>query len=257
VSTDKILQSEETCDTREKVIIRPIEWDDVRAVTDMCVDEFGDKPDITNVFSLEFWTDWSDYFALRPLVDLSMRLKVIGSSSRNRIPEDHIVLIACLSSDKARGPSSRKQSNVIGMIELSRQPLQPERNPPPVPVPLVVKKLLFGENLQGWITNLLVVPGYRGRGIAKALLAACEGIARRWTCRSISLHCDADLSAGRIPQQLYAKSGYLPLQQDALMSTEFSWIAQVSETGRSASSLRTSVFVIDDVPLLYLQKTID
>jgi GNAT superfamily N-acetyltransferase len=256
VATRRPLLNEKPFDSNDKLLIRLMEWKDVKAVTDICINEYGEKPDTTNVFSSEFWSDWSEYFALRPLVDLSMRLKVNGRASRNKTPEDHIVLIACLSSGMVNDLSSKKQSHVVGMIELSLQPLQPERNPPPVPIPLALKKVRYGGNLQGWITNLLVVPGYRGRGIAKVLLAACEGIARKWKCRSISLHCDADSSSGMIPQQLYAKLGYLPLKE-APTSAGYSWIAQPAETGPYVTSLTTSVFVIDDVPLLYLFKTIE
>ncbi|VEU36379.1 unnamed protein product [Pseudo-nitzschia multistriata] len=106
------------------------------------------------------------------------------------------------------------QQRVVGMIELSLQPPDADRNPPALPLPRWFKAALARQTtidgrLQGWITNLLVDDDRRGRGYSKLLVAACEGIAKHsWGCSSVYLHADADISSGRIPQSLYEGMGY-------------------------------------------------
>jgi GNAT superfamily N-acetyltransferase len=230
--------------------IRLLEWKDIKTITDICVNEYGDKPDLnaSNVLSAEFWVNLAEFIALRPLVELSMRLKVSDNTDPNDIPSDHVVLVACL---RSSAEETAPNDAIVGMVELSRQPVLPQRNPPPLPIPFALKRLIFDGTLQGWITNLLVVPDCRGRGYAKVLLAACDGVARRWDCRSISLHCDADPDAGRVAQKLYARTGFQPLDDSSGFQPEYSWIAPGST---SDVKYQSSVFVIDEVPLLYLQK---
>jgi GNAT superfamily N-acetyltransferase len=233
--------------------IRLLESKDINTVTDICVNEYGDKPDLraADVLSAEFWVNLAEFIALRPLVELSMRLKVSDNANSKDVPSDHVVLVACLrSSTKETAPNEA----IVGMVEISRQPVLPQRNPSPLPLPQALKQLIFGDSLQGWITNMLVVPECRGRGYAKVLLAACDGVARRWNCRSISLHCDADPDAGRVAQQLYFKNGFQPLDGNSGLQAEYSWIAP---GGTGDASFQSSVFVIDDIPLLYLQKELD
>jgi len=116
--------------------------------------------------------------------------------------------------------------------------------------------------MQGWITNLLVKPEYRGRGLAKLLLAAAEGVVKSPAWRqegqapgkneranrlSIHLHCDASSVSGRIPQALYKSVGY---EETFVMRSctdeEFSWMGP--------EALSSSVVMIEGVPLLYLRK---
>jgi hypothetical protein len=55
------------------------------------------------------------------------------------------------------------------------------------------------------------------------------------------LHCDADESnGGKIPQKLYEQLGYSMLQAD---DDKFSWM-----------NAKSSIFLVEGVPLLYLRK---
>jgi GNAT superfamily N-acetyltransferase len=122
------------------------------------------------------------------------------------------------------------------------------------------------QSLQGWITNLLVAPEHRARGYSKWLVTACEVVAtqqqqeqhpaRNWNCTSIHLHCDAHPRDGRVAQNLYRSMGYRELQQPPPQSRKqkqelFTWANNSAATTQSSS-----VFVIDDVPLLYLYKNL-
>ena len=151
------------------------------------------------------------------------------------IPNDHAVLVGCI------------DDRVVSMVEVSQQPVVPQRNPPVYPLPLAWKRQLYRygpqqqeQPLQGWLCNLLVVPEYRGQGLSKVLVAACEGVARHyWQCQYMYLHCDADTRGdGRVPQQLYEQRQYLPAAS-AIAST---------------AQQQDGLVVVDGVPLLYLRK---
>ena len=82
-------------------------------------------------------------------------------------------------------------------------------------------------------------------------MAAVEGIARSWQCQSIHLHADADSVNGEIPQRLYINLGYEMLPDG---KQDISWMGNGGGVEGPATSLSSSVFVIEGVPLLYLQK---
>ena len=106
---------------------------------------------------------------------------------------------------------------------------------------------LTGKSLQGWITNLLVIPDYRGRGLSKLLVAACEGLALQWRCNSMHVHCDADETGGRVPQRLYERMNYRTLRTNEHHDDDqLSWM--------NGAMTSNSVFVVEGVPLLYLRK---
>lgn len=59
------------------------------------------------------------------------------------------------------------------------------------------------------IQDLNVQPDWRGRGIASAIIAACEGAAREEGCDDIGLGVGLGASYGPA-QRLYVKLGYMP-----------------------------------------------
>jgi GNAT superfamily N-acetyltransferase len=250
------------------ICIRLLKADDLKQITDLCVAEYGSEVSFESLLqdsksppSYTAIMDYLDCLLLRALVDLTMRMKLAGydstptsasasalssTSATAYIPPDHAILVAC----------QTDSGDIVGMVEISRQPPLGDRNPPPVPIPLSLKRLYSlavgaGEP-QGWCTNLLIAPTYRGQSYSKVLMAAVEGIARCWQCQSIHLHADADSVAGKIPQRLYMNLGYEMLpdcQQD------IAWMGGVGDGVEGpATSLSSSVFVIEGVPLLYLQK---
>ncbi|KAG1662631.1 hypothetical protein FOA52_009616 [Chlamydomonas sp. UWO 241] len=57
----------------------------------------------------------------------------------------------------------------------------------------------------GYISNVAVLPGARGRGIARQLVETSEALASSWGCRSVGLHCNASNGPA---VSLYNKMGY-------------------------------------------------
>lgn len=220
--------------------VRTLQDLDIKAIVEMCLREYGSTPAPGALSSLfqnpRLLVDWCDREWLRLLVDVTSRLKV-----QPVLPKDHAILVSSL------------DDKIIGMIEVSQQPVLRDRNPPPFPIPLWLKlvySFVTRSRLQGWITNLLIVPEYRGRGCSKVLVAACEAIAfSSWQCSSIHLHCDADPESGRISQALYLGMDYEALPSDPI----YSWMMEGSSPTAAATN---SVFMVQGVPLLYLQKTL-
>lgn len=156
----------------------------VQAIVDINLREYGSGPAIFPLDNPRLWLSFYERRVLAFLIDFSTRTKLLY---RGR---DHLTLVITDS------------SRVVGMVELSRQPPIKNRNPPPFPLPW--KTVIYG-NTQGWITNLLVVPEYRGRGLGKVLVKAVECIAlNNWRCQSIHLHCDAN----DFVRLFYEKIGY-------------------------------------------------
>merc|ERR1740117_1528571 len=109
--------------------------------------------------------------------------------------------------------NDQHEERIVGMVELSLQPPNADRNPPALPLPKWIKSELASltqlGSLQGWVTNLLIDSSCRGLGYSKVLMAATEGIAKHaWDCNYLFLHADADVTSGKIPQSLYNNLGY-------------------------------------------------
>jgi ribosomal protein S18 acetylase RimI-like enzyme len=216
--------------------VRALRTGDIPSIAEMCVKEYGSSVSVSPFSFIETSAEagnWFDREGLRLLVDVTSRLKVQDA------PKDHAILVSMI--------SDGNDQFMVGMVEISRQPVIYERNPPPYAIPLFMKQAyasLTKSKLQGWITNLLVEPEYRGRGHAKVLVAACEAMAKSWRLDSIHLHCDSDELTGRVSQKLYMGLGYRPLPSDE----SFSWMRDFAGTASN------SVFMVQGVPLLYLRK---
>ena len=234
----------------KQVTVRNLELADLPTVVPMCVKEFGTGPTIASLDDIPWeelinntssWQDLSDRLFFEPLVRLSLEMKIqrqkTGDDPRQNVKPDDNVL--CLEID----------GEVVGIVELSMQPPDAERNPPPVPLPMFVKEILSTARglppPDGWVTNLLVDDAYRGLGCSKVLMKAAEGLARSWECSAIYLHVNADAVSGKVPQDLYRSLGYEPVI-DQRSTTKYDWM------GPELMSL--GLYVIDDVPLLFLRK---
>lgn len=239
---------------RKEVIIRTLTKDDLDDVVPMCVKEFGStEPPITNFNQIPWEKVFNDTAVLNdvteriifgPLVRMSLEMKINrqlagDDPTRPNVQADDTVL--CAETD----------GRVVGIVDLSRQPPDPERNPPPVPLPMFLKNLWSTfrglPSPDGWVTNLLVDESYRGQGYSKLLMKAVEGLARSWGCRSIYLHVDADMTSGRVPQELYRGLGYEPVI-DTQAQRKYDWMGP--------ELLQTGLYVIDEVPLLFLRKNL-
>lgn len=121
------------------------------------------------------------------------------------------------------------------MVEVSLQAPEADKNPPPFPFPLWYKALygrLTGSRLQGWVTNLLIDPRYRGSGYSKP---ATEGIAKSWGCHYIYLHSDADYRSGKTAQALYKRLGYEVVTD---RGPEYAWMMGDATDSNPFSSIR-------------------
>jgi GNAT superfamily N-acetyltransferase len=138
---------------------------------------------------------------------------------------------------------------VVAIVELSVQPLDPLRNPPPIPLPMFFKEAYCDSKglppPNAWISNLLVDENARGKGYSKMLMAATEGLAKQWGCDSISLHVDSDSVAGKVPQKLYERLGYEPVVE-ANIEQRFDWMGP--------DILKTGLYMVEGVPLIFLRK---
>jgi ribosomal protein S18 acetylase RimI-like enzyme len=218
----------------------------------MCVREFGTGDSITSLDDIP-WEElmnnqssvqnlWDQLF-FGPLVRWALEMKIQRQRSgddprRNIKPDDNVL---CLEID----------GRVVAIVELSIQPPDAERNPPPVPIPMFFKELLSTVRglppPDGWVTNLLVDDAYRGLGYSKVLMKAVEGLAKSWDCSAIHLHVDADAVSGKVAQDLYRGLGYEPAM-DQRSTKKYDWM------GPELMSL--GLYVVDDVPLLFLRKNL-
>ena len=248
VGKQQVFSTSRPAENNATLTIRLMEWKDLDQITKICVREYSAYT-VPAMEPRSMWdqvTNSLDQATLGPYVKLSMILKLLMdySTPNKSVPEDHAVVVASLC-DIGRGGD--KDEKLVGMVEVSRQPPLPDRNPPAIPFPLWLKegycRSFLKQSTQGWITNLLVVPECRGRGWAKALVMACEGIARRWGTVSIHLHCDASY---RVPQKLYRSLGYQP-ELATNTASEYSWMS-------NNDFCQSSIYVIDGVPLLYMCK---
>ena len=227
------LDNDDDADVR--LSLRHMTEDDLKTLVPMCIEEFGTdyqlkqlnaaKRDRQRRSLLPRWivnpklipNAWES-FSFELLIYWTLRLKLMQggngglrrrSSIPNPSPHDPVMLVLCEQAKRLSDDASR----VVGMVELSLQPPDADRNPPALPLPLWVKAALarhttMDGSLQGWVTNLLIGESCRGKGYSKILMAATEGIAQKWGCSSIYLHADADAISGRVPQRLYEGLGY-------------------------------------------------
>ncbi|OEU21500.1 hypothetical protein FRACYDRAFT_235126 [Fragilariopsis cylindrus CCMP1102] len=176
----------------------------------------------------------------------------------------------------AVGNNDKHEERIVGMVELSLQPPNADRNPPALPLPKWIKSELASltqlGSLQGWVTNLLIDSSCRGLGYSKVLMAATEGIAKQsWDCNYLFLHADADVTSGKIPQSLYNNLGYdlvkgstlnsegsgngneqqqQQQQQKLSLEDEFAWAAAAGQNLERCAAIR----MVDDVALLCFSK---
>lgn len=213
------------------ITVRKMEAQDLKEIVELCMEEYGKKTKSNLIDQLDEW--W-----LQLLVDSTMRMKLV--LDKPLLEKDHTILVATQQTPQQLTP------RVVGMIEVSWQPVLPDRIPPAVPIPLSWKRLycqVTRTPLQAWIGNLLIAPATRRRGLAQLLVAATEGVvAQRANCTSLHLHCDAQYAGA---QRLYQSMGYriVPKEENSFSFDEgVAW--------------QNSIYMVDGVALLYMQKEI-
>lgn len=223
--------ADENDENNEKLVIRHMELEDLDEVLKMCLDEFGPDKDPDSL------SDWLDKIYFEPSISLALQAKMRENRISNEImSKDPAILVLCRQDEK---------SKVVGLVEISLQPADANANPPKFPQPLAIKNLYSkfkGVEIEGWVTNLLIAPDYRGLGYSKVLMAATEGIARSWNCNYIFLHADANIRSGKVSQSLYESMGYEVVSDS---DPDYAWMPK-----NTVSSVR----MIDGVALLCFRK---
>ena len=237
--------------------IRKLEKPDLDVVVPMCAKEFGTSPTEVKSFPWDNLNKaaidaWFDDLIFGPLVGIAFEAKIV---QREKEPFSDFLL--CLEQTTADGSDS-----LIGIVDLSMQPLDPSRNPPPFPFPMWYKQAYAASKelpgLDGWISNLLIDEKHRGKGYAKILMAAAEGLARSWGCSSLSLHVDADRERGKVPRKLYQTLGYTPVMKP-MMATETTTagdtqISSQNDYAWMGDRLRSGLYNVDGCMLVFMQK---
>jgi len=263
-----------------RVVVRQMVESDLPPAVDMCVEEFGsysnpqDDPFrrsadgegyvVVNNGDTDLslgkilgplWTryeNWSFSWVVR--VGLFTRILRARQGLEGKEPHDHNLLILVETPADAAAVGQKGAGEVVAMAELSLQPPDPERNAPPFVLPLSAKRAIsekggFGEPC-AYVSNVLVRPDRRGYGYGRAIMAACEGLARSWDWDNVSLHVDADVTSGRAAQGLYRSMGYVgvPDMRDRTNS-KLQWMGpEMAQRG---------LYVVDGLPLLYLRKDLN
>lgn len=241
------IKDAESSQAKQEVTIRLLAGEDLDTLVPMCVEEFGDPQtsldDLIHKFpwqkpmkAQQFLKDWWDDFALQFIIYITFRSKLLL-----RDFQDYTLLVATL-----RDSEAGTNPTIVGLVELSQQPPDGHQTPAAFPTPLWYKKWYCSLNKlpepNGWVTNLLVAPQFRGQGYSKLLMMAAEGLAREWACTAIHLHCDADPVSGKVAQKLYKSLGYDMVEDK---NSPYGWMG---------SELKNKIFYIQGVALLYFRK---
>jgi GNAT superfamily N-acetyltransferase len=225
-------------------LLRHLAEEDVPPAVKMIVQEYGSHSrhhhDSNPVF--DYLENWSLGFIVS--VGLHQRIQRRkqgqGVDTKN---QDHNVL--CL--------FEYHSSSMIGMVEVSLQPLDPHKTAPAYVLPTEVKTLLSQITKTPhvpYVSNLLIEPTHRGKGYSKILMAACENLVLSWGYSGIYLHVDADTSGWKA-QALYQGLGYQPVVDTTELvsssNNQFSWMG--------SDMIQTQgLYFVDGLPLIFLHK---
>lgn len=258
-----------------RLLLRHLEVEDIKPILPEILREFGAIETSSSTGSklgdeVATWIE-NFLFSFTVLVGLDQRVerrkKGYGTSSNNNVPPDHNVIclveVTPVTNDDATIISYTEQ--IVGIAELSWQPPDPTRNAPPFVLPYFVKVLIsrFIPNNggtsnrddelkvpKGYVSNVLTWKNRRGLGYSRVLMAALEGIARRWGCDDIRLHVDADEVSGKVARGLYWSLGYEAVPDRGNNKVgNFDWMGP--------SMANQGLYLVEGVPLLYLRKSLN
>lgn len=285
------------------LLIRHLEMDDLPTVVRMCVKEFGSYTPSTdnNEGSFDLMTSLQqeqqrkdktpefikealqtyENFVFAFIVQLGLDQRIQRRIQGENVVPDHNVL--CITKKTIQG----QEEEIIGISEVSLQPLNPNRTAPPFVLPFRIKKLLTSnifsqskQKLVPYVSNVMVKDTYRGLGYGKLLMYASEGIAKEFYSSSLNnkgggakgdifLHVDANLS-GKAAQNLYWGMGYEGFIENEYYNgndqnknydegnnkdeNPFAWMYEPSS---SITYVNRGLYLVDGVPLLYMKKTLD
>ena len=179
------------------------------------------------------------------------------NDSESSIKPDHNVLCFVQLHTKKDGTVDEE---ILGISEVSIQPLIPTRTAPPFILPLFIKSLLSQFDVGSkspspvaYVSNVLVKETKRGLGYGPILMATSEGRAKTMGFDELFLHVDANTS-GATAQSLYWSLGFESfVEEKAGEESPYAWL------GEDFVKQNRGLYLVDGVPLLYLRKklTID
>ncbi|KAL9185227.1 hypothetical protein ACHAXT_003004 [Thalassiosira profunda] len=251
-----------------KLVIRHLEDDDIKKILPEVVREFGalaPSPSTTPEPGDEFAIKLENFlFSLTVLIGLTQRVArrekgYNGSAAR---PDHNVIcLVEQVANESNGGMESSYKEQIVGIAELSLQPPNPNSNAPPFVLPYFMKELIARfspsrddsspKSPMGYISNVLVWKTRRGRGYARILMAALEGIGKLWGCDDVRLHVDAAEFSGRIARGLYWSLGYEGVPDRGTSAKD-----QVGYGWMDSSMANQGLYLVDGVPLLYLRKSL-
>lgn len=172
-------------------VLRQLLTTDVSSVVDMAMSEYMpilDRP----LFILDLW-DSMERAVYRAFIGMGFYLRAeIGKNGFDHVV--YCVLDEC----------GKKSGSLLGVAEISLQSYGSQA--PMFPIPRQLKELLCGSRLIPYVSNVLVSPTCRRKGIGSALMSACEETARVWGYPKVCLHVEPDTSRDAI--SLYERRGY-------------------------------------------------
>jgi len=259
--------SKRNCASR--LVIRHLEDQDIKKILPEIVREFGALAPSLSASSPQPGDELAErienyLFSLTVLIGLTQRVvrQEKGYSTNNSACPDHNVI--CLveqipDNNISSGETNTYSEQIVGIAELSWQPPNPNSNAPPFVLPYFIKSLIsrFAPSRDetdvgvpvGYISNVLVWKTRRGRGYARVLMAALEGIAKMWGCDDVRLHVDASEFSGRIARSLYWGLGY-----EGVPDRGTSNVNRVGYEWMGPSMANQGLYLVDGLPLLYLRK---
>jgi GNAT superfamily N-acetyltransferase len=270
------VKNENTQNKACRLIIRHLEVEDIKPILPEIVREFGAIETLSSSKTLgDEMVTWIEnfLFSFTVLVGLDQRVERRKKGyDNNGAPPDHNVI--CLveitpvtnrdnNNDDDDDATIDYTEQIVGIAELSWQPPDPIRNAPPFVLPYFAKTLISrftpnnGTNRedkpkklpQGYISNVLTWKNKRGRGYSRVLMAALEGIARRWGCDDIRLHVDADEISGKVARGLYWSLGYEAVPDRGNSKLGYDWMGP--------NMANQGLYLVEGVPLLYLRKSLN
>ena len=224
--------------------------------------------------------DQYENYALGNLVRIGMeqRIKCRKRGQEGKGRNDHNVFcveyIPLLNEKMKSVGIFNGKPEVIAIAEVSLQP--PFKTAPPLVMPYSLKRTLAAferlthkqshgtflsskTNLEAYVSNVLVRRRFRKQGVGKLLMAALEQHAKRvMGYPRVTLHCDANPRSGSVAQQMYLQLGYEPVFEDLpAWQTENNGsnvVNDVESCSESSINIGNAVYILDDIPLLYLKK---
>ncbi|KAL7442730.1 hypothetical protein ACHAXM_008782 [Skeletonema potamos] len=256
-----------------KLLLRHLELEDIKIILPEILREFGAIETTTTSTGSQLGDEIATWienflFSFTVLVGLDQRVerRKKGYDTSSNVPPDHNVICLVEVTPVTNGDATiiSYTEQIVGIAELSWQPPDPTRNAPPFVLPYFVKEIISrfipnkgGTNNideskapKGYVSNVLTWKNRRGLGYSRVLMAALEGIARRWGCDDIRLHVDADEVSGKIARGLYWSLGY-----EAVPDRGNNKVGNYDWMGPSMAN--QGLYLVEGVPLLYLRKSLN